>query len=36
MNASPEFDDCARLAAESGRPIKDIQAAAIKSYLERS
>jgi uncharacterized protein (TIGR00299 family) protein len=35
MNASPEFDDCARLAAESGRPVKDIQAAAIKAFLDR-
>jgi pyridinium-3,5-bisthiocarboxylic acid mononucleotide nickel chelatase len=36
MNASPEFDDCARLAVTTGRPIKDIQAAATKGYLERS
>jgi len=35
MNASPEFDDCVRLAGSSGRPLKDIQAAAVKSYLER-
>jgi uncharacterized protein (TIGR00299 family) protein len=35
MNASPEFDDCARLAAESGRPVKDVQAAAIKAFLDR-
>ena len=32
LNASPEFDDCVRLAAESGRPVKDIQAAAIKAF----
>ena len=31
LNAAPEFDDCARLAAEHGVPIKTIQAAAIKS-----
>src|SRR5688500_10790688 len=31
MNASPEFDDCARLAAESGTPVKDVQAAAMKA-----
>jgi uncharacterized protein (TIGR00299 family) protein len=36
MNASPEFDDCARLAAESGRPVKDVQAAAMKAFLDRS
>jgi uncharacterized protein (DUF111 family) len=35
MNASPEFDDCARLAAESGRPVKDVQAAAMKAFLDR-
>jgi len=35
MNAAPEFDDCARLAAESGRPVKDIQAAAMKAFLDR-
>jgi uncharacterized protein (TIGR00299 family) protein len=36
MNASPEFDDCARLAAERGRPVKDVQAAAMKAFLDRS
>jgi hypothetical protein len=35
MNASPEFDDCARIAAASGRPIKDIQAETMKAYLDR-
>jgi uncharacterized protein (TIGR00299 family) protein len=35
MNASPEFDDCARLAAESGTPVKDVQAAAMKAFLDR-
>lgn len=35
MNASPEFDDCARLAAASGRPVKDVQAAATKAFLDR-
>ncbi len=34
LNASPEFDDCARLAAATGRPIKDIQALAIKAFLD--
>jgi uncharacterized protein (DUF111 family) len=32
LNASPEFDDCVRLAKESGRPVKEIQAAAIKAF----
>ncbi|HET7694782.1 MAG TPA: nickel pincer cofactor biosynthesis protein LarC [Vicinamibacterales bacterium] len=31
LNASPEFDDCARLAAQHGVSIKAVQAAAIKS-----
>ena len=35
MNASPEFEDCARIAAASGRPVKDVQAAAIKAFLDR-
>jgi uncharacterized protein (TIGR00299 family) protein len=35
LNASPEFDDCARAAAERGIPIKDVQAVAMKAWLER-
>ena len=35
MNASPEFDDCARIAAATDTPIKDVQAAALKSYLDQ-
>lgn len=31
MNASPEFDDCARLAAEHGVSVKAVQAAAIQA-----
>jgi uncharacterized protein (TIGR00299 family) protein len=34
LNASPEFDDCARAAAERGIPIKDVQALATKAWLE--
>ena len=34
MNASPEFEDCARIAAASGRPVKDVQAAAVKAFLD--
>ena len=35
MNASPEFDDCVRLASEHGRPVKDVQALAFKTFLDR-
>jgi uncharacterized protein (TIGR00299 family) protein len=34
LNAAPEFDDCARIAAERGLPIKDVQAIAVKAWLE--
>ena len=36
VNASPEFEDCARAAGERGLPIKDVQALAIKAWLESS
>ena len=32
VNASPEFEDCVNLANQHGRPIKEIQAAAIKAF----
>jgi len=35
LNASPEFEDCARVARERGIPLKDVQAAALKAYLDR-
>jgi hypothetical protein len=35
LNAAPEFDDCARIAAERGVAIKVIQAAAVKARLDR-
>ena len=35
LNVSPEFDDCLRLAAESGRPVKEIQALASVAYFSR-
>jgi pyridinium-3,5-bisthiocarboxylic acid mononucleotide nickel chelatase len=35
MNASPEFDDCVRLASEHRRPVKEVQALAFKIFLER-
>lgn len=35
LNAQPEFDDVARLAAEHGVPIKDVHAQAMKAWLAR-
>jgi hypothetical protein len=34
VNASPEFDDCARAAAEHRLPIKEVQAIAVKAWLD--
>jgi len=34
LNVSPEFDDCVRLAGEAGRSVKDVQAAAMKAWLD--
>ena len=36
LNAQPEFDDLARLSEERGVPIKTVQAAATKAWLDRS
>jgi uncharacterized protein (TIGR00299 family) protein len=36
LNAQPEFDDVARLAAEHDVPIKDVHAQAQKAWLDRS
>jgi hypothetical protein len=33
LNASPEFDDCVRLATETGRPVKEIQLLASRAFL---
>jgi uncharacterized protein (TIGR00299 family) protein len=35
VNASPEFDDCVRLATERQLPLKEVQALAMKAWLER-
>jgi len=35
LNAAPEFDDCVRIADETGTPVKDVQAAAMKAFLDR-
>jgi uncharacterized protein (TIGR00299 family) protein len=32
INASPEFEDCVRLAAAGGRSVKDVQALAVEAY----
>jgi uncharacterized protein (DUF111 family) len=34
LNAAPEFEDCAALAARHGLPVKEVQAAALKAYLD--
>ncbi len=33
LNASPEFEDCARIARERNIPVKEVQALAIKAFL---
>jgi pyridinium-3,5-bisthiocarboxylic acid mononucleotide nickel chelatase len=35
LNASPEFDDCARIASATGTPLKDVQALANKAFLDQ-
>jgi len=35
VNAAPEFDDCARIAAEKNLSIKDVQAIVLKAWLNR-
>jgi uncharacterized protein (TIGR00299 family) protein len=34
LNAAPEFEDCAKLAHDRGMAIKDVQAAAMKAWLD--
>ena len=34
LNASPEFEDCLRVASVTGQPVKVIQAAAMRAWLE--
>jgi hypothetical protein len=34
VNAAPEFEDCARLAAERGMPVKTAQALAMRAWLD--
>ena len=35
FNASPEFDDCVRIAGERGKPVKEVQAIALKAFYDR-
>lgn len=35
VNAQPEFDDCQRLAAEKGVPVKEVWAAALAAFRQR-
>jgi uncharacterized protein (TIGR00299 family) protein len=35
LNAAPEFDDCARIAAERGVAVKDVLAVATKAWLDQ-
>ena len=35
LNASPEFDDCVRIAGERGKPVKEVQALALKAFYDR-
>ena len=32
LNAVPEFEDCAKLAAAHNLPVKEVQAIAVKAY----
>lgn len=34
-NAAPEFDDCTRAAATTGRPVKEIHALALSAFYDR-
>ncbi|HUL72540.1 MAG TPA: nickel pincer cofactor biosynthesis protein LarC [Vicinamibacterales bacterium] len=36
LNATPEFDDCLRVADATGRPVKDVQAEAMHAWLALS
>jgi hypothetical protein len=36
LNAVPEFDDCAAIAAARHLPVKEVQAIAVRAYAERA
>jgi pyridinium-3,5-bisthiocarboxylic acid mononucleotide nickel chelatase len=35
VSTTPEYEDCARIAREKNVPLKEVQAVAVKGYLER-
>jgi uncharacterized protein (DUF111 family) len=35
LNAAPEFEDCVRIADSTGRALKDVQALAMKAFLDQ-
>jgi len=35
VNAAPEFEDCSRLAAEKGLPLKEVHALALAAWMKR-
>ena len=35
LNVSPEFDDCVRAARAAGRPVKEVQALAVRAFHDR-
>ncbi len=35
LNAVPEFEDCLRLAVTTGRPVKTVQADAMRAWMDR-
>ena len=36
LNVSPEFDDCVRAARAAGRPVKEVQALAVRAFHDRT
>jgi uncharacterized protein (TIGR00299 family) protein len=36
VNVSPEFDDCVRAARAAGRPVKEVQALALRAFHDRT
>src|SRR4029453_8834620 len=34
VNAAPEFEDCVRVATATGRPVKVVQAEALRAYVK--
>jgi uncharacterized protein (DUF111 family) len=35
LNVSAEFDDCVRAAKAAGRPVKEVQALAVRAFHDR-